>query len=875
MRAFLGLLLVLPVLLLGPLAVPAEELAIGKARVVSGLSQPVGMVAAPGITDRVFVIEQRSGRIRVVSLTTSAILGDLMTVPGIHTGGGEQGLLGIAFDPQFLTNGFFYVDYTGGPGSGSTFVDRFHATLPPGAVSYGSATTADPATRANVLTIAQPEGNHNGGWIGFGSETPTPCLYIATGDGGGADDRHGSIGNAQDRTSLLGKILRIGVASLPYTIPTGNPFVGNASGWADEILCFGLRNPWRGSIDRATGDLWIGDVGQNHREEVDRVPFGTTGQNFGWRPREGFIQNPSFAGESPVTTATGPVDDYDRGTGVAITGGYRYRGSAIPELAGRYLFADYATGLIRAISLSDSGTVATRVDLDATLAANGPGTIGNISAFGEDAAGELYLCDHSNGILWKIVSTVVPVAPVITSTPATIAQVTVPYVYDVVASGAPAPTYRLDTAPPGMAITATSGRISWTPTAEGTATVAVVASNGTAPDATQRFVITVAGPIVGGRPPASPYLGMPSDDVGGAPTSLADTGAFSDLGSLTPATALIPYEVIHPFWSDGAVKRRWLSVPSAATVGFSPDGAWIFPAGTVFVKHFTVVPDARTPAVSKRIETRLLVRRASGGVYGVTYRWNDAGTAATKVTSTTSTELVFHDASGASRLQTWTYPSPTDCLSCHTPTGGGVLGVQARQLNRRHTYPTGVEAHQLDVWDNLGLFSAPLSNAERAAIPTLVDLGDSGAPLATRVRSYLDVNCAQCHRPGGPTAATFDARITTPLGNQGLINGAPLDNLGIGDARIIAPKNRDRSVLYQRILGTDPAVRMPPLGRHTVDAQAADTVGAWIDTLESTSADDGGSSCGIGGIGAILAGSLLLIRLGLRGGAGRGATRRR
>ena len=253
------------------------------------------------------------------------------------TTGNEQGLLGLAFHPNYASNGFFYVNYTttGGGPAGHTEITRFQVQGDP-----ETSSVADPISKTVLLTFDQPESNHNGGWMGFG---PDGYLYISTGDGGGANDQHGTIGNGQNQDALLGRILRIDVDhGSPDSIPDGNPFQGDASK-RQEIWAFGLRNPWRCSFDRLTGDLWIGDVGQNTREEIDVIPAGVGGLNFGWRPREGSIQNPAYPGESPVTPATDPVHDYGRSLGFTVIGGYVYRGQSIVGLQGTYLFADYGS----------------------------------------------------------------------------------------------------------------------------------------------------------------------------------------------------------------------------------------------------------------------------------------------------------------------------------------------------------------------------------------------------------------------------------------------------------------------------------------------------------------------------------------------------
>ncbi|MEK7412415.1 MAG: PQQ-dependent sugar dehydrogenase, partial [Planctomycetota bacterium] len=304
-----------------------------------GLVNPVAAVAVPGVPNKLFIVEvgQAGAPARILILDTVTgvrTATPFVTVP-VRTSANESGLLGLAFHANYATNGFFYVNCTRASataGSGlRTEILRYHAVGSP-----TSPTTADSETL--IMSFDQPQVNHNGGWLGFG---PDGKLYIGTGDGGGANDQHGTIGNGQDRTVLLAKILRIDVdGAQPYSIPADNPYSTHAT-FRKEIWCFGLRNPWRCSFDRTTGDLWFGDVGQGSREEVDVVPAGQKNLNFGWRPREGSIRNPSTlipTTELPVTTATEPVTDYARAGGSTVIGGYVYRGSSMPWLQGTYLY---------------------------------------------------------------------------------------------------------------------------------------------------------------------------------------------------------------------------------------------------------------------------------------------------------------------------------------------------------------------------------------------------------------------------------------------------------------------------------------------------------------------------------------------------------
>jgi glucose/arabinose dehydrogenase len=378
-------------------------------RIATGLSRPVFLTAPPGDTERLFILEQHAGRIRILRRSDHTLLATpFLTVSGLSTGN-EQGLLGLAFDPDYAINGFFYVYIT----DPDARILRFQVSSDPD--------VADAASETPVISFTEPQANHNAGWIAFG---PDDLLYVATGDGGGADDNdagHTSgTGNAQDTTdNLLGKILRIDPGGddfpadpdLNYAIPADNPLVGVTGD--DEIWVYGLRNPWRDSFDRATGDLYIGDVGQGSCEEIDVQPATSAGgENYGWRLREGTIATPTGGvGGARPAGAIDPIFDYPHSiatcsgppagfVGIAITGGYVYRGP-ISELAGRYFFADYGTAKLWSLvwdgsdpSLFDGTNYTDLTDHsgDARFAPD-VGTIDSVSSFGEDVDGNLYVLD--------------------------------------------------------------------------------------------------------------------------------------------------------------------------------------------------------------------------------------------------------------------------------------------------------------------------------------------------------------------------------------------------------------------------------------------------------------------------------------------------
>ncbi|MBI2197015.1 MAG: PQQ-dependent sugar dehydrogenase, partial [Candidatus Rokubacteria bacterium] len=352
----------------------------------TGLPNPLGIANAGDGSGRLFIVLQ-GGQILIHDGAT-VLPDEFLDITGLVTCCGERGLLGLAFHPDYASNGYFYVNYinTGG----STVIARYTAAPP-------NSNVADPTSAKIILTIAQPSfTNHKGGQLQFGSDG---YLYIATGDGGGAGDPNN---RAQTLGDPLGKLLRIDV-NVPedgpaYAVPPTNPFV-DTPGARPEIWALGLRNPWRFTFDRLTGDLFIADVGQNVREEVNYQPAGSAGgQNYGWRLMEGSLCfNPSTNCDDGDPVLTLPVLEYDHSLGCSITGGYRYRGTQMPSLTGAYFYADFCSGRIWGGTQTGPTSFTTTLLLDTAL---------NISTFGEDEAGELYLThlDETNGAVYRIVA---------------------------------------------------------------------------------------------------------------------------------------------------------------------------------------------------------------------------------------------------------------------------------------------------------------------------------------------------------------------------------------------------------------------------------------------------------------------------------------
>ena len=335
------------------------------------------------------------------------------------------------------------------------------------------------------------------------------------------------------------------------------------------------------------------------------------------------------------------------------------------------------------------------------------------------------------------------------------------------------------------------------------------------------------------RPHARPFLGMPSSDKQAPPPLLSQTGAFQNTQTLTPIESLIPYDINVPFYSDGAVKSRWVCVPSEGPVTntrihFAATGEWQFPPGTVFVKEFEMATNETRPEKRRRLETRLLVLTAGGGVYGATYKWRPDNSDADLLSSNLTETMNIQTATGH-RTQTWYYPSGQDCKTCHTSTAGGVLGLKTRQMNRDFSYPSGVVDNQLRSWNHLGLFDKDLKTSELGTYQRLAPAADLSRSLEDRARSYLDANCAYCHRPGG-TVAYFDARYDIPSERQNLVNGQVLIDEGLDKAKVIAPNDVWRSVALLRVSSLE-GTKMPPLAHETIDRNGVSLLQQWIQSL--------------------------------------------
>jgi uncharacterized repeat protein (TIGR03806 family) len=723
----------------------------------------VGLAPVPG-TDELCVWE-REGRVWTFQNSPGATQKKL--VLDIHNqcqGWDDSGLLGVAFHPGFATNHFMFVYYTWvAPGTvtGSpttrpipNLPNTYHDRLERYTLDVDG--VAIPGSVKIFVDLTNQTVWHHGGGMFF--HPANGLLYWTDGDNSVGDNdqliskslysgvfridvdcRGGNFSHAPPRQPVNGMTAN-------YFIPNDNPFVGQ-SNVLEEFFCLGLRSPHRMTIDPPTGRIFIGDVGESSREEVDVIEPGESGLNFQWNFREGNLGQM----KSPyLGISRGPLLDYPHTDGRAVIGGYVYRGREFArDLGGKYIFGDNVMRTVWA--LDETATPVNKTLLCVMPKGDGPNSgtdYTGLSSFGTDADGEIYFCQMSSigGRIFKL----------------------------------------------------------------------------------QR----------GGPPPPAKFL----------PKLISQTGVFANLTNLSPANFLIPYSVNSPLWSDGAVKTRWFTLPTNSVIIFSATGEWKFPAGSVFVKNFALPVDDTNPKILRRLETRLLVRDTNGYVYGASYRWRADNSDAELVT-TGITEPVEIKTSTGTRTQNWFYPGRQDCLTCHTPASGGVLGVKTRQLNGTFTYPNGVIANQLLTLGHLGIFDAEFDEAKISIYPRLVNVTNTSAALEPRARSYLDANCSMCHRPGG-VGAFFDARFDTPLEKQNLVNGPVANQLGIAGAKVIAPGDTNKSILFHRVSIVDEG-QMPPIARNLVDAKAVAVIGKWISALPAANAPlpKGWSSADIGSVG--------------------------
>ncbi|MGF1581954.1 MAG: PQQ-dependent sugar dehydrogenase [Gemmataceae bacterium] len=679
--------------------------------------RPIELTYTPDGTDRVFVAEQQ-GTIQVfenhdgVEKTKTFL--DIRKI--VSRRGNEEGLLGLAFHPKFQENGEFFVYYSAWPRA--SIISRFR-------VSKNDPNKADPQSEERIMKIEQPFSNHNGGCIAFGHDGH---LYIGLGDGGSAHDPHA---NGQNLRTLLGSILRIDVdrqdKGKKYAIPKDNPFVGrpNARG---EIWAYGIRNTWRMAFDRDTGDLWMGDIGQNRFEEVNVI---RKGGNYGWNIREGFHSFEPNAAAKP-NDLIDPVVEYFRQDGQSITGGLVYRGRKLKKYNGAYFYGDYLSGKVFIVRWDGKRVTQNRQVAETNL---------QIAAFGADQNGDMYLCAFDGNL------------------------------------------YRLQPRKVNL------------------------------------------------KKVASTF-----------PRKLSETGLFASVKDHKVTTGVIPYELNLPFWTDYAIKDRYVAFPKKGQVKFSKTDKWQFPVGTVFAKTFWLHRDRVNLKDPERMETRLWVHSPQGWT-GYTYVYNDDKTEAYLLDGSLSKPIQIKTKKGMF-TQRYYFPSRKDCTACHNKAANYVLGLTTRQMNRTLRYH-GDKENQIEMFNRLGVFTedvkTPVNQLEKYPDWQFGnldrDLTDDYVsnthelPQGNRetlARGWLDINCAVCHRRKGIVTVGGDMRFHQPLKRMNLVNRPPNQgHLSPPNSALIMPGQPYRSELILRASHRGPR-QMPPVGSRLVDSRGLEVLRMWI-----------------------------------------------
>ena len=672
------------------------------------LAAPMMMAQIPGDSSRWFVAQRGNGGgspdgtalIRSFPVADPTNITTVATVTGIDFAS-EGGLLGFAFHPKFAQNGRLYITLTTGGGGGPT---GLRSSV--GYLTSANKTGTDFGIYTEVFGFDQTQfGNHKGGGIAFGKDG---YLYLSFGDGGDGND---TPRNGQNKNVPFAKILRIDVdtteGAKKYGIPATNPWK-NGGGYP-ETFAWGFRNPFRFSIDRESNEVWVGDVGQDAYEEIDaKIKIGG---NYGWPCREG--THPSVVAGDPTKCPPGtvgmiePVVDHAQPALKSIIGGVVYRGKAIPDFVGSYVYGDFVTQQLWTLSYDPGTGEAKNAQLDATAA-----PAANWVDFAEDNDGEIYAVALNQGAVYKML----PAAPAAPST---------------------------------------------------------------------------------------------------FPDRLSKTGCVDPADAKKPASGLVAYGVNSPFWSDGAIKDRWLALPDGKNITVKDaDGDFDFPNGTVLMKTFTVG--------GKRIETRLFTRHDDGGWAGYTFEWLDD-----------QSDAVFLKASKSKNLgaQTWAFPSRSDCVTCHSEAAGRSLGLELGQLNGDFVYPsTNRLSNQLKTLDHIGMFDKPLGKPVDQLI-AYPDPQSTAGTLEQRARAYLHSNCANCHQPEGGGRGNMDLRWGTALKDTKSCN---VDNeagdLGIAGSKLLVPGAPEKSLLSVRP-HSPAANRMPPLASSIVDDKGVKVLDDWIRSL--------------------------------------------
>jgi uncharacterized repeat protein (TIGR03806 family) len=757
----------------------------------TGITGATAMAIAPD--GRVYLCEQ-TGSLRVFND------GKLLNEPFVTVkvdSSWERGLIGVALDPDFPKKPFLYLCYISPDPYPHHRISRFTAK---GDVAVPNSEVIILAGDDQTKLGGNVPNGHQGGAIHFGKDGK---LYIGIGEQTAGLP-------SQKLDTFQGKLLRINPDG---SIPDDNPFFKTAEGKYRAIWAYGLRNPFAFAVQPGTGRILINDVGDARWEEINE---GAAGANYGW---------PHAEGPSADARFKGPLYAYDHSQGKSITGGSFYNPPVIQfpkEYVGKYFFADFMDGWVRVLDPdhpTDLRPFISRLTapVDVQVAHDGSLYILNRNAWVKDDKFK-----PNTGSLHRVfyVANSGKPVPLITAQPA-----------EVIAGVGQSANFRVEVKGESPL------RYQWFRNGQAMAganspqlTVTVSLDD---EGAEFRCLISNVHGVMKSRPAAlwtkplpklidNLRVGLEAHDL---PVLLSQTGLFRSLRDLTPGAGLLPYDVNSPLWSDGAEKHRWLVLPKDTHIGFSERGAWKFPPGTVFVKHFELPAEDGKP--NRRLETRLLVVDRRGAGYGVTYKWRNDGSDAELLTEGLTEQIEL-----GGRKRTWSYPSRNDCLVCHNNSAGFVLGVNTRQLNHLQADSAGkVATNLLQAWNRLGLFQPVIGNEDIPKFDRLVAITDTTASLEHRVLSYLDSNCAQCHRPG-VTRGEFDARFGIPLDQKRLINGTlSTSDLGVIGAKQVVPGNPERSMLYLRMKRRQDVFNMPPLGTYEVDPAAITAIHDWIEGL--------------------------------------------
>ncbi|MGH1363701.1 MAG: NPCBM/NEW2 domain-containing protein, partial [Calditrichia bacterium] len=716
---------------------------------------PVKMVEAPG---NQFMVVGKQGKIWLFNndeATTTKV--KILDISNQTVVGADGGMLGLALHPEFgqagsANRGYLYVWYRFAPQLGvhgrTGYMRLSRFTLEDGA------TLIDPASELPMIQQFDRHDWHNGGDMFFG---PDGFLHISVGDEGGANDQF----NTTQRIDLwlFGGVLRIDVdkrggsishpirrqpqnqsappAGWPnsftqeYYIPNDNPWQNSNGDILEEFYAIGLRSPHRMTYDPVEDEIWIGDVGQGSREDISIVQKG---DNMQWPYKEGDINGPKPQPNPLIGNDKPPIYAYPRTFGRCVIGGFVYRGSKFPELAGKYFFGDHEVQNVWTLTKDENGG-APDIQFLLQVPTFGTGSKDGISSFYVDSQEDIY----------------------------------------------------------------------------------ILKLFGTNTDGGKIYKLSRTGATA--EPPAT----------------LSALGVFNDLNTLTPIPGIIPYTVNSPLWSDRAEKKRWIALPNdgnhnipSEQIVFDSEDNWQFPPGTVMIKHFELPVDEGNPSITKRLETRFFIFDHTGGAYGITYKWNADGTEAFLLLDGDIRDLTVTRTNGSTYTQTWDFPSRQQCMDCHNSVAGYALGVKTRQLNRDFTYPsTGTTSNQLETWNHLGMFDSDMGLPEDH--PKSSFIGDVTASVQHRVRSYMDANCAFCHRPNGVEGA-FDARARTALHDQMLIDTPVISHASPPGMNVVEAGDPQNSVLWIRdnSLGDD---AMPPLAKNVIHSEYIQVLSDWITSL--------------------------------------------